>query len=70
MGNKIIEGSLSNKLKKLEKYTKNFKHIAHFTYFAKNEDKIEIAACKIPFPRDEDLKDFEKNYKSVLELIQ
>lgn len=70
MGNKIVEGIMSTQLKKLEKYVKNFKHVASFSFVNKIKDKIEIGFCKIPFPREDDLKEFEKNYNNVMDLLR
>jgi hypothetical protein len=71
MGNKIIEGFLNNKLKKFEKYVKNFKHVASFSYLQKigSENKFEIGFSKIPFPRENELNEFEKSYNEILDLL-
>lgn len=47
MGTKIIEGSIHEKLKDIEKYTKNFKHVASIKYLSLGS-KPEVKYCKIP----------------------
>jgi hypothetical protein len=49
MGNKIIEGFLNEKIKKFEKYVKNFKHVAHFSFIInKEKQKFEVSQAKVP----------------------
>jgi hypothetical protein len=71
MGNKIIEGFLNTKLKKFEKYVKNFKHVASFAYLQKigSENKFEVGFSKIPFPRETELNEFEKSYNQIIDLL-
>ncbi len=70
MGSKIIEGFLSPKLKKFEKYVKNFKHVASFSYLQQGGDnKLEIGFSKVPFPRESELNEFEKAYNEILNLL-
>jgi hypothetical protein len=70
MGNKIIEGFLNSSLKKFEKYVKNFKHVASFSFLQKSKTgKLEVGYSKIPFAREEDLKEFEKVFNEILKLI-
>jgi hypothetical protein len=67
MGSKIIEGFLNSNLKKFEKYVKNFKHVASFSFLQKGKSgKFEIGHSKVPFAREEDLKEFEKVYNDIL----
>jgi len=72
MGSKIVEGFLNASLKKFEKYIKNFKHVASITFLQKNTktDKFEVGYAKIPFPREEDIKEFEKSYNEIIDLIK
>ncbi len=70
MGNKIIEGFLSTSLKTFSKYIKNFKHVASFSILQKGKSgKFEIGYCKVPFAREEELKDFEKTFNEVINLL-
>ena len=70
MGNKIIEGFLTTDLKKFEKYVKNFKHVASFRFLQMGKSgKFEIGHAKIPFARDEELKEFEKAFNEVITFL-
>jgi len=69
MGNKIIEGFLTTTLKAVEKYVKNFKHVIGFKYLHKTKEKLELGKCKIPFPREDELKEFEKCFNEVIQLL-
>ena len=70
MGSKIIEGFISPQLKKFEKYVKNFKHVASFSYLQKGETgKMEVGFCKIPFPRETELNEFEKTFNDILSML-
>ena len=71
MGSKIIEGFLNSNLKKLEKYVKNFKHVASFSFLQKDKsNKFAIGYAKVPFAREEDLKEFEKVYNEILASLE
>ena len=50
MGNILFDGILSDKLKKFEKYVKNFKHVGQISFLKKNNvsNKLEIGMVKIP----------------------
>ncbi len=72
VGKKIVEGLLKPEISKLEKYVKNFKHVASLIYLHKNEktNKIEVGRCKVPFAREDDIKEFEKTFHETIKLIK
>jgi hypothetical protein len=41
-------------------------------YLLKNESssKVEVGRCKIPFPREDDIKEFEKVFDEIMKLIK
>jgi len=70
MGKKIVEGFLSPSIKKFEKYIKNFKHVASFSFLQKDSaGKFCLGYAKVPFMREEDIKEFEKSFNEVLGLL-
>ena len=70
MGKKIVEGFLNPLLKKFEKYIKNFKHVASFSFLQKDSSgNFNIGYAKVPFMREDDIKEFEKSFNEVLSLL-